>query len=578
LRWNFSYDSQRPSEEFPWAFGPPEATNIRVVAAVQRGADFGPMDSRLRGNDTQGAIFRRDGMISIALLIIGPVLGALIAWLWATARSAAVLQKMQVDAEGRVKTAETTATEARAQLTALQGIVEAKEKEASSLQQLLRGESEQRVKAQTELEQLQHRLEDLAALRERMKTEGEMRVAAETKLQEAQANLEEQKKTVDEAKKNLSDAFQALSAEALKSNNQAFVTLAKSTFETMQARAKGDLETRQQAIDALVAPLRESLSRYEAQILEMEKARQSAYGTLEEQLRSLAATNQQLQEKTSTLAIALRGGSQARGRWGEMTLRNVAELAGMSEHCDFTEQETFSSESGRLRPDMIVRLPGNRRIAVDAKVPLQAFLDASAATKDEDRKEALEKHAQSVRAYMNQLGARGYWEQLEPAPEFVVLFLPGESFFSAALEQDRTLIEDGMQKGVVLATPTTLIALLRAVAYGWRQERIAENARAISELGKELYGRMRTFLEYFQGIKSALTKAVDSYNKAVGSLEGRVLPSARKFKELGAATGDDLPAIEPVDELPRALTAAEGNPAENQSAQEHSPQLTVDSQ
>ena len=517
-------------------------------------------------------------MISIALLIIGPVLGALIAWLWATARSAAVLQKMQVDAEGRVKTAETTATEARAQLTALQGIVEAKEKEASSLQQLLRGESEQRVKAQTELEQLQHRLEDLAALRERMKTEGEMRVAAETKLQEAQANLEEQKKTVDEAKKNLSDAFQALSAEALKSNNQAFVTLAKSTFETMQARAKGDLETRQQAIDALVAPLRESLSRYEAQILEMEKARQSAYGTLEEQLRSLAATNQQLQEKTSTLAIALRGGSQARGRWGEMTLRNVAELAGMSEHCDFTEQETFSSESGRLRPDMIVRLPGNRRIAVDAKVPLQAFLDASAATKDEDRKEALEKHAQSVRAYMNQLGARGYWEQLEPAPEFVVLFLPGESFFSAALEQDRTLIEDGMQKGVVLATPTTLIALLRAVAYGWRQERIAENARAISELGKELYGRMRTFLEYFQGIKSALTKAVDSYNKAVGSLEGRVLPSARKFKELGAATGDDLPAIEPVDELPRALTAAEGNPAENQSAQEHSPQLTVDSQ
>ena len=264
-------------------------------------------------------------MISIILLIAGVVLGGVIAWLWATARSGAVIQEVQIEAEGRVKAAETSAIEVRTQLTALQGLFDSKEREASNLQQQLHGESEQRVKAQTELEQLHQRMEDLAALRERMKAEGEMRVAAETKLQEAQANLEEQKKIVDEAKKNLSDAFQALSAEALKSNNQAFIALAKSTFETIEARAKGDLDTRQQAIDALVAPLKESLNRYEAQILEMEKARQSAYGTLEEQLRSLAVTNQLLQEKTSTLAIVLRGGSQTRGRWGEMTLRNVAE-------------------------------------------------------------------------------------------------------------------------------------------------------------------------------------------------------------------------------------------------------------
>ncbi|HZP02503.1 MAG TPA: DNA recombination protein RmuC [Terriglobia bacterium] len=450
------------------------------------------------------------------MLFIGLIVGAAVAWFLASSRGKARLLEARLESEGKIQAQERTIHEVRSQVESLR--------------------------------------ESLTGLGERLKTESELRVAAETRLTEAQANLEEQKKLFDDARQKLAETFQALSAEALKSNNQAFVALARSTFETIQAQAQGELESRRKAIDALVVPLKESLDRYEKQILEMEKARQNAYGALDEQLRSLAAVNQQLQKDTGSLATALRGGPQVRGRWGEMTLRRVAELAGMSEHCDFTEQETLLTEGGRLRPDLIVKLPGDRRIAVDAKVPLQAFLDATAATTDDERRAHLSRHARLVRAHMNQLGARNYWEQFDPAPEIVVLFLPGESFFSAALDQDRTLIEDGMEKRVVLATPTTLIALLRAVAFGWRQEQVARNAQAVSNLGKELYDRLKSFVSHVEAMGGALAKAVDTYNKAVGSLEGRVLPSVRKFKELGVATGEDIPEIEPIDEAPRAVT------------------------
>ncbi len=457
------------------------------------------------------------------MLVVGLAAGGLIGWLLASVRRNSVVSSLQIEAEGKTRAAESVAAELRSQVAELQSKLE------STVQQA--------------------------------KTEATLRATAEARLTEAQANLEEQKRLLDEARVKLADAFQALSAEALKSNNQAFIVLARSTFETIQSQAKGELETREEAIKGLVNPLIETLRRYEAQIQEMERARQNAYGSLEEQLRTLAAVNQQLQKETGTLANTLRGGPAVRGRWGELTLRRVAELAGMSEHCDFTEQETFETEQGRQRPDMIVHLPNGREIAVDAKVPLQAFLDAAAATSEEDRRARLARHAQLVRDRMRELSTKAYWDQFDPAPEIVVLFLPGESFFSAALEQDRTLLEDGMQKRVVIATPTTLIALLRAVAFGWRQEQITQNAQAISELGKDLYDRVRSFLGHFEGVGSALKRATENYNRAVGSLESRVLTAARKFKELGAATGDELNELEPIDETTRQLNTPDRFPS-----------------
>jgi DNA recombination protein RmuC len=457
------------------------------------------------------------------VFVVGLTAGGLIGWLLASVRRNSIVSSLQIEAEGKTRAAESVAAELRSQVAELQSKLEFSVEQA--------------------------------------KTEATLRVTAETRLTEAQSNLEEQKRLLDEARVRLADVFQALSAEALKSNNQAFIALARSTFETIQSQAKGELETREEAIKGLVNPLIETLKRYEAQIQELEKARQSAYGSLEEQLRTLAAVNQQLQKETGNLANTLRGGPAVRGRWGELTLRRVAELAGMSEHCDFTEQETFETEQGRQRPDMIVHLPNGREIAVDAKAPLKAFLDAAAATTEEERREKLARHAQLVRERMRELSTKAYWDQFDPAPEIVVLFLPGESFFSAALEQDRTLLEDGMQKHVVIATPTTLIALLRAVAFGWRQERITQNAQAISELGKDLYDRMRSFLGHFEGVGAALKRATENYNRAVGSLESRVLPAARKFKELGAATGDGLNELEPVDETTRQLNAPEHFPS-----------------
>lgn len=411
---------------------------------------------------------------------------------------------------------------------------------------------EQALKYEEASEQLSRARERIAELNESLSQERQ--------------RSDERIEAFDEARRRLEESFKALSSEALSRNNQTFLDLARTTLEKAQTQAKGDWSIHTKTFGEMVSPVKEALSGVDKRLGDLEKARLGAYEALKQQVGDLVLCQKELRSETSNLVSALRS-PNVRGRWGEMQLKRVVEMSGLSAHCDFLEQPTIEGEENvKLRPDMIVNMPGGKQIIIDSKAPLSAYLDALDAKSEEERRQHMVRHAQQVRSHIALLSQKSYWSQLDlkETPEFVVLFLPGETFFTAALEQEPDLIEAGVQKKVILATPATLIALLHAVAYGWRQESLAENARKISDLGQELYKRLSDMAGHLSKLGGDITTCATSYNKLVGNLERRVLPSARRFEDLQVShQKDELPEVRSVATDIRAPQSPELLPKES---------------
>lgn len=467
-------------------------------------------------------------MVALVAMVLGVALG----WLLASSRERARGERRLAELESRLRDSEP-------RLREIEGAGRAAQAQSEELRRSL-------AVAEDRAQRLEHGLGEAE----------KARTVAETQLLALRRSLDEQNALLGKAEQKLTDTFRALAAQALAANNEGFLTLAKEKLSAVRKESDDALAARQTAIDGLVKPVKESLDRVDAKIQELERERGQAYGRLSELVQHLSETHTKLASETGNLVRALRAPA-VRGRWGEIQLARAVELAGMVEHCDFVQQASMEGEAGRLRPDMIVRLPGGRNVVVDAKVPLEAYLDALDADSEESRKGHLARHAAQIRAHVLKLSAKSYWTELPSTPEFVVMFLPSEAIYGAALQEMPSLIEEGVGKQVLIATPTTLIALLQAVHFGWRQEALAENAQAISSQGRVLHERLATMVEHWGKVGAALDRATETFNKTVNSYEARVLPAVRKLEELGSASSKDVPSLDAIASRPRVLSAGE---------------------
>lgn len=428
------------------------------------------------------------------------------------------------------------------------------------MERMERAKFEERCTRVSELEtELKDSRSCVEQLRSDISTFHQMQTKLETELQERERNFREQLETLEQAKDEMAKVFATISQGALEKNNRLFLDLAEQNMQKLQKAAQGDLERKQEAIDNLVKPIRETLEKVDLQIRSVSEKQAETAGTIAEQLKQIAENERRLQSETQNLVRALRNPNQ-RGRWGEIQLKRVVEMAGMVKYCDFLEQETTQGENGGLRPDMKILLPGGKTIIVDSKVPLEAYLSAIEEQDDTAKIGYFKSHARQVREQIRQLGSKRYWDQFDSTPDCVIMFLPGEPMYGAALEQDPELIEYGVQNKVLIATPVTLIGLLRFVSHGWRQEKLEENAQKISDLGKDLYSRVGKLADHFAKLGVHLDRAVASFNESVGSLENRVLPAARKFKELQASTAEDIETVETINSQSRPVLSARRKP------------------